>query len=372
MKQKKILIATKFFNPDITPRAFRAFELAKEFARQGHIVTVLTEKRDFNYTNIELKYNFKVKATVKNHPKEIKGTRFLVRLIRFTLNYFFLYPLIYLAKHFKSALLKEKGYDLLISIAFPYPVHFGVAMAIKKNKKLTGTWVADCGDPFLASEEHPRIKYPFYYKTIEKWFCKKPDFITIPIIEAKEAYPISCQYKLKVIPQGLDFSSIKQNYNPQKNKIITFAYAGNLSPGLRDPRSLFDVLHNLSKDFKFIIYTRNKGFMMSYKEKLDDKIEFRDYVPREELLKQLGTMDFLVNFEDGSSVTKPSKLIDYALLERPVLSIKPSDVDIKTLSEFLTGNYNGGLKINNIEAYNIKNVANQFLALLDEYKVIEC
>ncbi len=101
MKQKKILIATKFFNPDITPRAFRAFELAKEFARRGHLVTVLTEKRDFNYTNIELKNNFKVKATVKNHPKELKGMRWLERLIRFALDYFFLYPLIYLAKHFK-------------------------------------------------------------------------------------------------------------------------------------------------------------------------------------------------------------------------------------------------------------------------------
>ena len=40
---KKILIISKAFYPNISPRSFRATELAKEFSRQGHDVTVITE-----------------------------------------------------------------------------------------------------------------------------------------------------------------------------------------------------------------------------------------------------------------------------------------------------------------------------------------
>lgn len=67
--KKKILIVTKFFHPDITPRAFRAFELAKEFWRQGHNVTVMTTIRDYDYSQIEQDYNLTIKATVKMNPK---------------------------------------------------------------------------------------------------------------------------------------------------------------------------------------------------------------------------------------------------------------------------------------------------------------
>lgn len=369
MKQKKILIATRFFHPDITPRAFRAFELAKEFSRQGHEVTVLTTKRDYDYQLIENQYNIKVKATVKNEPKEFAGSG-LIRVIRFGLNHFFLFPFIYLLKHFKNALKDETGYNMLVSIAYPYPVHFGVSMAIKKNKELAKVWIADCGDPFTSKES--RYKHPFYYKMIEKWFFTKPDFITIPIKQAKSAYPSICHHKLKVIPQGFNFNKIRPNYKSGENKVITFAYAGALGPGLRDPRPLISYLKSLDQDFKFILYTLNKGFLEAYKKELGDKLEFRDYVPRDILLKELGKMDFLVNLENKTSLHSPSKLIDYAIIGRPILSIKPFDVDIKTLSEFLAGNFNGGLKINNIEAYNIKNVANQFLELYDEKKSFEC
>lgn len=254
---------------------------------------------------------------------------------------------------------------MLISIAYPYPVHFGVVKSIKQNKNLTKVWIADCGDPF-AGEAEGRFSRPFYYKMIEKWFCKVPDYITIPIKEAKPAYNFICQRKIKVIPQGFNFDTIKPNYNPDMNSVPTFAYAGNLSPGLRDPRPLIEYLDSLNMDFKFIIYTKNKGFLESYKSKLKDKLEFREYVPRETLLKELGKMDFLINLENKNNIQKPSKLIDYALLERPILSIKPLDIDKKNVLEFLKGNYSKAEKISNIQDYNIKHIAKQFMNLYND------
>ena len=361
MSAKKILIVTKFFHPDITPRSFRAFELAKEFSKRGNDVTVLTTEKDYDYSKIEREYKLKIKAIVQNEPKEFSGGG-LVKVIRFGLKHFFLFPFIFLAKYFNKALKKETGYDLLVSIAFPFPVHFGVAFARKRNKKLTNIWIADCGDPFTGGLE-TRFDSPFYFKIIEKWFCKKPDFITIPIKEAKSAYPSICQHKLKVIPQGFDFNSIKSNYKLGENKVMTFAYAGTLSTESRDPSTFINYLQSLGQDFKFIIYTRNKSFLKVYGEKFGDKLEFRDYVPRDILLEELGKMDFLINLENKTSLHSPSKLIDYALLKRPILSIKPFDIDKKVINEFIEGNYDNGLKIKNVEDYNIKNVAIKFLAL---------
>jgi len=75
-------------------------------------------------------------------------------------------------------------------------------------------------------------------------------------------------------------------------------------------------------------------------------------------------MDFLINFEVGSKVQKPCKLIDYALVQRPILSMKPLDIDKIVLKEFLIGNYEKQIKIDDIEQYNIKNVASDFIDLV--------
>jgi len=149
----------------------------------------------------------------------------------------------------------------------------------------------------------------------------------------------------------------------KKQIVVLGSCSKRASIGLRDPRPLIDYLQNIDQDFKFILYVRNKDFLKPLKEKLGDKLEFREYVPRDILLRELGEMDFLVNLENTTTVQVPSKLIDYALLERPILSVKPFDIDKKIVDEFILGNYRNTLKIKNIEDYNIKNVAHQFLTL---------
>ena len=73
---------------------------------------------------------------------------------------------------------------------------------------------------------------------------------------------------------------------------------------------------------------------------------------------------FLINFEVESKVQKPSKLIDYGLVQRPILSIKPFDIDKIVLKEFLIGNYEKQTEVDDIEQYNIKNVASDFIDLV--------
>ena len=360
---KKILIVSRAFHPIIAPRSFRATELAKEFAKQGNEVTVLTHKRSFDYTDFERKHNIVIKDFTQNKWKEIKGRSFFSKALRKTLRYLFLFPEIQLSFMLKSALTSKNDFDLLISIANPYPVHWGVAIAKRSNPTLSKVWVADCGDPFMGNKEES-FKRPFYFKYIENWFCRNAELITVPIKEAITAYPAFCRKKIIVIPQGFNFEEIVFAKRGRTYSNLAFGYAGALSKGVRDPSEFLEYLCTKQDlDFKFIIYTNNRAAVEPFRTRLKSKLEIRDYVPREQLLNDLRGMDFLVNFENRDTVQSPSKLIDYALIGRPIISINPFQINKKIVDEFLAKNYTNQYIIQNVDQYNIKTVANQFLEL---------
>ena len=96
---------------------------------------------------------------------------------------------------------------------------------------------------------------------------------------------------------------------------------------------------------------------------MPDKFEVNDYIPRLDLLYKLSSVDFLVNIENSTKVQTPSKLIDYGLIGRPILSVNPKSLDKNAVKEFLDGNYSKQFIIANHNDYDIVNVANQFLSL---------
>jgi hypothetical protein len=293
-----------------------------------------------------------------------KTLRLVTRPTAKILDILFHYPDIELTWRIPKALEKESGYDLMISIAYPYPVHWGCAMALKKNPGICKTWVADCGDPFMGNRavNHNR---PFYFAHLEKWFSRKAHFITVPIEEARGAYFPEFHSKIRVIPQGFNFEEISISKDYIGHEVPTFAYAGQFMPGQRDPTRLLRYLTSVKKDFKCILYARNTSFVQPLINKLGTKVEVRNYISRDKLIKVLRQMDFLVNIENNTHVQLPSKLIDYAVAGRPVLSVSSNSIDTVTVDQFLNGNYANKAALPDLERYDIRNVANQFLALCD-------
>jgi hypothetical protein len=369
MTKKKILIISRSFYPMNSPRSFRTTELVKEFARQGHKVTLLTYKDSEIHAPFEKEHGVIIKHLGSRKFKEIeisKGNRYTILLkrgARRLLNLAIEYPDIELMFKVKRALKKEAGYDLLISIAVPHPIHWGVAWAWDRNNNIAKTWIADCGDPYIWATLDSFNKL-FYFRFFEKNFCKKADFITVPIESAKEGYYPEYRDKIEVIPQGFNFDEIKIDPSTyKKNEIPTFAYAGGFIPGGRDPREFLSYIVELKHKFKFIIYTKDEGLIRPYIDKARGRIEVRGYVPREQLLKELSRMDFLINFENRSSLMMPSKLIDYHLTNRPVLSVSSNDINKAEIDQFLEGVYSEKVKFDNVEQYRIQNVCKEFLKL---------
>src|SRR5690606_19247163 len=187
------------------------------------------------------------------------------------------------------------------------------------------TWIADCGDPFMG-QENDTFKYPFYFKYIEKWFCKKADYLSIPIKTAISAYYPEFHNKIRVIPQGFKFEDI--DLAPKnKNDFPHFAYAGGLIPGRRDPKEFFEFLVNYKHPFKFDIYTNQVNLVDSYVKRSNGRIEVKKYLPRKELLYELSKLDFLINFENKGQKQIPSKIIDYVIVDKPILSINSFKFD---------------------------------------------
>lgn len=366
---KNIIIISRSTYPKPSPRSMRTHELAQELARKGHAVTLYILTDGYDYNSYEKMYNIKVNSLGKVYLPQLhyegnKAISLMLRAFRKLLNKIFEFPDIELSFKTYKAIKKENSIDLLITIGHPYPIHWGAALFKTLNKKRMRKtiWVADCGDPYMGN---PFSKKVFYFKYIEKWFCSKANFISIPTKQAIKGYYSEFHQKIKIIPQGFNFNDIKISESNKPNKVITFIYAGNFYKGLRDPRPLLDYLSSLDIEFKFIIYTRSHSILKGYENKLGGKLIVRNYIPRKQLILEMSRADFLLNLENPSSIQSPSKLIDYGLANKPILSVNTNqELNKNMINSFLNRDYKDALKIDNIQQYNIVNVANSFLSLL--------
>ena len=361
----RILIVSQYFHPYKTPRSFRTFELAKEFARCGHDVTVYS-LIGRNNTEFEKEYGFKVRdygpSRFGNADSMGYWNKNIVYRIFAHLFARFEFPSFELAFLINNRIKDIDGYDMIISIAWPFWVHFGIGMLKKKYQRFP-LWISDCGDPFTGN---PFNKYPWFYKKIEEWWGGLTDYIAVPIEQAKKAYSQEVQGKIRVIPQGFDFSKTKIG-DYTKNIRLTFVYAGRFYEGIRDPRKFLDYLVTLNIDFVFKIYTDDIRSLHQYKNKLGNKLELNNYVEREELLKIMRAADFLVNIKNIGAVQAPSKLIDYTLVKRPILSITSNfdEYDKEKFVDFCRYDYSKQDEPVDISDYDIRNVVSKFLNLYE-------
>ena len=201
----KILIISTFYFPDNTPRAFRTFELAKQFSKQGYDVSVLipnvTEKQVNHSQSLNIKL---INLGIIDFSDFKTNIKVIDRTIFRSLNLLFDYPDIKLFPKIFRFLKTSNDYDVILSIAVPHSIHWAVAYFLSINKKNKIRWIADCGDPFMGSETDT-FKKLFYFEYIERFFCKKADYITVPFEGAIDSYYKEFKNKIKVIPQGFKF-----------------------------------------------------------------------------------------------------------------------------------------------------------------------
>lgn len=365
----KIVIISRCIYPAIAPRPFRATELAKYFAKNGHDVYLYASLGKYDYTGFERNTGIHVCSIGTMHFSTLNSdghqrNNFCDRIARQIFGRSFEYPDIELAWKTKKVLEKLSDVDLLITIAIPHPIHWGAAWAKKKmGTKFPKVWISDCGDPYMGNTVGGD-KRPAYFQKIEDFWGRQTDYITIPVEDGRKGYSPKVQDKIRIIPQGFDFSNVSIDKDFQRNTIPHFAYAGATYPGYRDPTKMLQYLSTLKNtDFRFVVYTKAHSFFNQFKDALGDRLIIKNYIPREQLLFELSQMDFLVNLKNNSSVQSPSKLIDYYLTQRPIIDITTDFNEKENLEEFLNGTYIHQHIKADISQFDINNVGAQFLKI---------
>jgi hypothetical protein len=188
----------------------------------------------------------------------------------------------------------------------------------------------------------------------------------VPTKTSAAAYNQLYHDKFRVIPQGFNFKEVEIVKAKPIYEKPTFAYAGGVSAtGIRSLHQVIKVLKEIGQPYAFHVFGANaKAVLQDITRGYEEQIILHDAIPRNELLFKLSEMDFLVNLDNGTHLNTPSKLIDYALAKRPVLNVDPTHPNKTKIELFLKGEYSDAVIIENIEAYNIKNVAAKFLNLL--------
>ncbi|TXK65579.1 glycosyltransferase [Alkalisalibacterium limincola] len=367
---KRYLLVSRSFHPGNSPRANRTTELAKELCRQGHLVTVLTPRhpeqealaRQYGMTMVDL-----AQESWPEIPTSFRGKQNLVlRAVRRALLLAFDYPSIQLLWRTAKALESLPRHDVLISIAAPHPVHWGVARAHRRGRLPADVWLADCGDPYMGAENDSFPVMP-YFRFPEKSFCRRADAIVVPVEGARVAYYPEFRDKIHVIPQGFriaDYAHLKA-ISPRSDGVVRFAYAGLFIPGRRDPSGFLQHLVERKGAFEFHVFTKSPELVAPF-AKRDPRIILRGVLPRPQVMEALASMDFVVNFENVGARQTPSKLIDYWLCGRPILNVHGNKLGVKVIEQFLSGQYDEALQIERPEQYDISNVVREFDRLADD------
>ncbi|MCE2711627.1 MAG: hypothetical protein LW688_03705 [Cryomorphaceae bacterium] len=361
----RILILAQHIHPMQTPRAHRATELSLELARQGHQVVIYSVIGKHDYAGMEKEFGLTIKPIeikwmIHPYNSDNDGRRTIPDKVLGKLLKKLEFPNLEFYFRVQEILAKDNKYDALISIADPHQIHWGIAKYRSKHPELfPKVWIADCGDPFMLNGV--KSGHLTYFERYERLFCQNSDIITVPVENAKQGYYEEYRSKIRVIAQGFKFEE-ESNAGEPTNPVPTFAYAGTFYKDIRNPEKLFDYLTGLQRDFRFIIYSNHTELIDRFKAVLGDKLNIRKPIPRRELLKELKTMDFLLNLENENSPAQiPSKLIDYAITGRPILSINPGNPDIEKVNQFLSKIYLNQYLVKDLDQYRIENIANRFI-----------
>lgn len=360
---KKILIISHWYYPQNVPRAFRARALYEDLISKGHEVDLLIGNQKIFMKSGEYDFEkFESRQNKKKLTKKIKGKIF--ESVKETVFYLIGDRFLFTSGFYIYKNIEFEKYDGVISLGLPFYINL-ITTLKKKITKSETTVITEWSDPFFGTND---IKVAPYFNYIQEKVCFTSDYVVVP---TSAAVPYFLKYKkkekIKVIPQAFDFSKIKI-VKYKKNEVPTFGFAGLFYKDIRNPEKLLEVLCSIDIPFKFVLYTVTHGrifdeILTKYKTLLGDKLEINELIPREECLRKLSQMEFLINIDNLSSNQVPSKLIDYALTARPILSFKQDEINRDILTKFISGDYNESLKVD-IEQYNIKYRSNDFLELI--------
>lgn len=357
----KILIISYHFYPENNPRAFRWYEISKQFVAKGIEVDVITNNND--NSGFEIKKGiriFKVGKSISNHFKS-KDKNFIKNESNFFLNNFkkSIYSIIIIIYKYtwkklywpdfaflwffhairkSNSLMINNKYDKIITVSLPFTCHL-IGLRLKQ-KYPDLFWLADSGDPFsfsdLASINNTVIYKNLNYNFENKIF-QSSDKLTFTTQGTANKYSKlfpSSSSKYVVIPPLVKLYKPKLKtiniFNKRKNDKIILSYFGVLYKEIRNPDGLLFMLDSLINSQNKLNYKIELHFFGDHTPCLDTfqaysslskSITFHGSVSKEIALMAMHQSDVLINIGNLTNYQLPSKIVEYVAVLKPIINI---------------------------------------------------
>ena len=313
---KKVLIISQYYPPDLTAAAFRIGELAKYLSKTNRFyVEVLTTYPHKTNANYEIKELEKVKV----NRLKINSDGHLKQYYEFL-------------RKAKAKIKELKNYDWIF-ITTPPIFIYSLKKYFSKNTRI----FLDVRDlwpdtPVAAGKLKKNMIYRFF-KIYEKKMYKNVDYISVvskPMSNYLEGKIGGKNSKTIVAYNGVleeDLNKFPQKIF-SKREITNFniVYAGNIGllQGLEIVFESFNLLEKLPIHFTFIGEGVLKNTLYNKSIPYKEKISFISPMEREMLINYLINNAHLMflNLKQDEILEKtiPSKVFDYLLVSKPVIS----------------------------------------------------
>ena len=342
MKNKKILIVTHQFLPQVSPRTTRWSLLIDELINKGNEVTVLSgtdpENIEKNYkilyfgnkqfsSNIN-KIRQNSQDSSNNSIKKISYS-ILKKIYRFLFKTFSWpdYAMFWAFTIYKNRKRIENDFDIIISVSLPFTSHL-CAHILKK--RINAQWYMDIGDPFTLktySPENNKIIYSYLNKFFERKFYKNASKIIFTHNEVAELHKkkfnidsskIVIGYPIALLNNDIIKSSLSFNY---KDTPLKIGYFGAFTKSVREPNNyIINIANSLGDKTKHEWYINEES--KKYFSSINDITfhQFLEILPRKLALEvMVNKIHILLSIGNFNKYQMPSKVIEYLSLGKPVL-----------------------------------------------------
>jgi len=299
----------------------RSMALSKGFLSLGHTVDFITIPISESHVQTD-KYDFidnmNIYRTHKNTIYDTVVTKSnsglkskLVNLLKKVYHKFTLYNYTYsIAKGIDISMLKNREYDVLISISDPKTSHIAMNRLIKSGLKYK-KWIQYLGDPMTIDITRKSIYPNWVIKNVEKKIIKPADKIIyvspLTLGEQKKLFP-SFAHKMSFLP--VPYIS-KKYFATTKNKKFTVGYFGAYPSKVRD----IIPLYNAGKKMEEAI---NLNIVGDTDLVLDETANIKVY-PRGDISNFEKDADLLICILNKTGTQIPGKVYHYASTNKPVL-----------------------------------------------------
>lgn len=361
---KSVLIVSYLFEPLNAIGSLRPSKLAKYLSNKGYEVTVFTSHKtltckEYKPLNFSIIYDLENVRTVKStdsvshnkHKIDIpivfpSGLRDeLKALYRTSLVY---KESILFLDRFKEQLINKRidasNFDCVITTYGPVgSLLAGIAI---KRIQPSIKWINDFRDPIVTKLPPHSIK--LFNLKLQNYSVKLCDKVTTVSKgyrnRIKQGTDIS---KFAIIPNGFDSDEIQNIPIISSTSFFDMAYVGSLYEGKRDLGPLFEALRQIIDEgvlpkSKIVFHYAGRDISYLHEQakrySISEIIHDHGFLSREECLRLQLASRFLVLStwnEKGEEGVFPGKLIEYMMMNKPIISIVNGELGNAEVTEII-------------------------------------